>query len=224
MSISGPAQYFYTDSESQYPEGPHFEPWFFVTVCGIVGALVAIIASCAFVYLKHAKYRSLYVAIIMMNAIMSAPNSILFSRLNVKWGISDYWFVTLDTAFQTGIQAMFYSPGLLLLSRVSPDQLESSMFAILAANTNLASTITGPISGFISQQFGITPDGSYNESHKFENMWKANILMSLIKLIPLAFVWLLPNIKLSEPLDNVRIDVSRDSPLNRLFALRRNRR
>jgi hypothetical protein len=224
LSISGPAQYFYTDTVAQYPEGPHLEPWFFVTVCGIVGSVVAIIASCIYALFKQAKYRFVYIAIILLNATLSAPNSFLFSRLNLKWGIPDHWFVATDTAFQTAVQALFYAPALLLLSRVSPDQMESSMFAILAANSNLASTISGPISGFICQLFGITPDGSANESSKFENMWKANILMSCIKLTPLAFVWLLPNISMCESLDNVRSAVTRNSPINRFFAYRMSRR
>lgn len=225
LSIAGSAQYFYTDSEIQYPEGPHFEPMFFITVCGVVGAVVAIFAMIVFALFKNAKYRLVYLCLITLNAILSAPNSILFSRLNRIWGISDHVFVATDTALQTAIQTLFFAPAMLLLSRVCPDQLESSMYAILASNTNFAATISGPIGGFICESFGITPDGSLNESVKFENMWKANLLMAGLKLTPLAFLWLLPNCRMSDSLDSIRSTVSDKSPIKRLlFAYRANRR
>jgi hypothetical protein len=217
VSISGPAHYFYTDSESQYPEGPHFGPYFFVTICGLVGAVTAIIATCLFAFFKGAKYRAVYMVLILLNGLLSAPNSLLFSRLNRVWGISDYVFVGTDTATQTAIAALFFAPGLLMLSRICPDQLESSMFAILAANTNFAITASGPISGFICDSFGITPDGSRNESQKFENMWIANILMVGLKLIPLLFIWMLPNISMTEPFDDVRESVTLGSPFSRFM-------
>ena len=218
MSISGPAQYFYTDTVAQYPEGPHFTPYFYVTVCGIVGAVMAIFAMFIYAFFKTVRYRSVYIVLILLNAVLSAPNSILFSRINKTWGLSDHLFVGADTAIQTAIGALFFAPGLLLLARVCPDQVESSMFAILAANTNLAMTANGPISGYICESLGITPNGSLMETEKFKNMWIANLIMVGLKLVPLAFVFLLPKIKMTESLTGVRESVTTGSPYARLVA------
>merc|ERR1719329_586644 len=38
LSTSGAAFYFYTDNETQYPEGPHFSEFFYNSVMGTVGA------------------------------------------------------------------------------------------------------------------------------------------------------------------------------------------
>ena len=192
MSLAGPAHYFYTDTEVQYPEGPHFEPWFYVTICGIVGAIGSLIGCYIFSFFKSAKYISIFSWIFVIAAIVGSVNSVLFSRLNTVWGISDYAFVGSDTAIASAVTMLSFMPGFLLLSRVCPDKIESTTFAILASNTNFAISIAAPIAALIASGFGITPNGSNNESHTFENLWIANLVISGIRLMPLGFLWLLP--------------------------------
>ena len=192
MSLAGPAHYFYTDSPAQYPEGPHFEPWFYVTVCGIVGALGSTVGCWVFSLFKNAKYISVFFWVILIGSIVGSINSVLFSRLNIRLGISDYAFVGSDTALASAITMLTFMPGFLLLSRVCPDKIESTTFAILASNTNFALSMASPISALISSAFGITPNGTVNESAKFDNLWIANLIMAGIRLVPLGFLWLLP--------------------------------
>ena len=221
MSLSGPAHYFYTDGWAQFPAGPHFEPWFFVTVCGVVGAVVTIAALSIYtVYFKTAKYKPIFFILCTCNALLSAPNSVLFSRLNIDWGISDYWFVASDTALQTAVAGLLFVPGFLLLSRVCPDQLESSMFAMMAATANFAQTANGLISAFICDSMDITPDGSPDETEKFTNMWIANLIMAALKLAPLIFLWLLPDARMTDNMDSVRANVLSESPWRRFLNAR----
>jgi hypothetical protein len=199
LAITGPAHYFYTDPPESYPEGPHFPPWFLVTVCGIIGALGCIIGSIIFGRSKLKSYTIVYFCIFIINAIISTPNSILFSRLNLNWGVSDYIFVATDTAIQSAMNMLLFMPGFLLLSRICPERTEASTFAILASNTNFATNIALPISAFIcSNFFGITPDGSVGESKKFQNMWIANLVFCAIKLSPITMIWLLPKIRMTD--------------------------
>ena len=192
MSLAGPSHYFYTDTVDQYPEGPHFEPWFYVTVCGIVGAIGSLIGCWLFSFFKSARYITMFAWVFVIGAVVGSINSILFSRLNRSWGVSDYAFVGSDTAIASAMTMVSFMPGFLLLSRVCPDKVESTMFAILASNTNFAVSIAAPISALLCSWFGITPNGSVNESEKFQNLWIANLVVSAIRLVPLGFLWLLP--------------------------------
>ena len=216
LSMGGVSHYFYTDSKYSYPEGPHFEPWFYLTVCGLVGSAACVLALVIYSKFRSAKYTNIYIVLILMNAVISLPNSVLYSRLNVEWGISDHVFVGSDTALQTAMAALLFAPGFLLLSRACPDKLESSMFAILASNTNLAASIAGPVSAYISTLFGITPDGSPYETAKFSNMWIVNVLMAAVKLLPLLFLFLIPRVRMTDSLPGVREAVIRDSPFNKV--------
>jgi len=218
LSMGGVSHYFYTDDEKAYPEGPHFEPWFFVTVCGLVGSAACVLALVIYSKFRSAKYHIVFIVLIVLNAILSLPNSILFSRLNVNLGIPDKVFVGSDTALQTAMASLLFAPGFLLLSRACPETLESSMFAILASNTNLAASIAGPVSAYACTLFGITPDGSLNESEKFDNMWILNLLMAGIKLVPLLFLFLLPNVGMTDSLPGVRDAVTRNSPYSILVT------
>ena len=218
LSMAGPSHYFYTDNAEQYPAGPHFEPWFFVTVCGLVGAVTCIVALMIYAKFKTARYRVIYAVFVVINAAITLPNSILFSRKNIEWGISDYVFVGSDTALQTAISVLYFTPGFLLLSRICPDQLESSMFAILASNTNFAMTIAGPISGYMSVLFGITPSGAVDESAKFEKMWIGNLVVAAVKLVPLAFIFLIPNLRMTDRIEGVKECVTANSPYKKLMS------
>ena len=199
LSIGGAAHYFYTDSPSVYPEGPNFDPWFFVTICGIVGAIGCMCGSLIFACFQTAKYTHIYTVLIVLNTILSLPNCVLFSRLNIEWGISDYWFVASDTALQSAMNVLYFIPGYLLLSRICPNRLESTMFAILASNTNLAQTIAFPISAYICEAFSVVPCGDPTiDPPAFANLWKANLVIATLKLVPLLFIPLLPKCRMTE--------------------------
>lgn len=217
VSIAGPAHYFYTDKADQFPGGPNLEPWFFVTVCGFAGAIAALVALGLYSKFSKSRYRIVYLVLIVLNGLLSAPNSIVFARLNRQWGISDYVFVGVDTALASAMAALLFTPGLLLLSRVCPDKLESSMFAILSSNMNLATTVSVPLSGLVCMLFGITPDGSVNEASKFGNLWIVNLVMVGIKLLPLSCIFLLPNLRMVDQVDGVRESVTEDSPIRLLW-------
>ena len=215
LSIGGPAHYFYTDTADKYPEGPHFDPWFLVTVCGFVGAIAGIAATLLFSLFKRATFRTVYVIFIILNALLTIPNSLVFARINVKWGISDYVFVGSDTALQAVTGMLYFMPGFLLLSRICPNKIESTMFAILASNTNLAQTITYPISGYLCEAFGIAPNGGPFESAQFANLWIANLVISGVKLVPLLFITLLPICRMTDAVVDGDASVTNNSPLRR---------
>lgn len=200
LSVRGPAHYFYTDDVSQYPEGPHFSPWFYVSVCGIVGAVSGVLGALLFGMFKHIKYRTMYMVAILANVIISLPNSIIFARLNIQWGISDYVFVGSDTALNAAMTTMYFMPGMLLLTRICPDKIESSMFAILTSNLNFAQTTGSALCAFICSIMEIQPEGGLNESAQFDNMWIANLVLCGIKILPICLVFLIPNIRMTTEL------------------------
>merc|ERR1719439_83550 len=43
FTVSGAAFYFFTDTPEQYPEGPHFSPFFYNTVLGVVQCIFSLI-------------------------------------------------------------------------------------------------------------------------------------------------------------------------------------
>jgi hypothetical protein len=196
LSIGGPAHYFYTDTAEQYPEGPHFEPWFLVTVCGIIASVSAVFALLIFSKFKASFYKSVFMSLIAANVVSSCFSSIIYSRVDL--GVPDELLVVIDSVVQSVNSVLSSIPVVLLLSRLCTDRLESSSFAILASTTNLSQTLVGLISGYFCYKFGIEPSGRLNESEEFRNLWICNFIMSGIKLLPLLAVPLLPAVRMMD--------------------------
>merc|ERR1719387_2989519 len=85
------------------------------------------------------------------------------------------------------------------MSQLCPRGLEATMYALLAGCHNLGSPIGQYFGAFMLTQLGIAPNGSPNESHQFENLWKASLISStlpMVAIFPIPF--LIPNVKQNE--------------------------
>ena len=93
LSISGPAFYFLTDDEEQFPGGPHFSPFFYNSCLGCVGSIMTLVGL--YTYNRFSTKISYRTVIIFSNIAFSSlhlADMVLFSRLNVKLGIPDAFF------------------------------------------------------------------------------------------------------------------------------------
>lgn len=201
LSVSGPAHYFFTDSKTQYPDGPHFEPWFWLSICGFSGAIAGLLALLGLSRKAgECNYRFLFTVLLILGAAVSSSESLIFARITARWGIPDHAFVVVGTILSGAVGAMLSLPTSLLLSRLCPYE-ESMMFSILSSAVNLAQLLGGPVSALLCVAFKVTPDGGpYDESSKFENLWICNLVTSVLKVVPLVFIFMVPNITLKDPL------------------------
>merc|ERR1719478_344357 len=68
-SVGGAAYFFYTDTAEQYPEGPHFTPFFYNSVLGTVGGLLSLFGIYTYQrYFSNWSYRWL---LVMTNVVVS---------------------------------------------------------------------------------------------------------------------------------------------------------
>lgn len=202
LSVSGPAHYFFTDSKTQYPDGPHFEPWFWLSICGLSGAVAGMLSSLLVLSRKAREfnYRFLFTMLLILGAAISSSDSLIFSRVTARWGIPDHAFVVVGTILSGAVGPFLGMPTSLLLSRLCPYE-ESMMFSILSSAANLAQLSGGPVSALLCVAFKLTPDGGpYDESSKFDNLWICNLVTSVLKVVPLAFIFMVPDITLIDPL------------------------
>merc|ERR1719271_466861 len=94
LSTSGAAFYFYTDTPEQYPEGPHFSPFFFNSVLGVVSAIVSLFGIYSYQrFMTSWKYRHLLIATNLMYSVISLPDLLMFSRYNLVLCIPDHLFM-----------------------------------------------------------------------------------------------------------------------------------
>lgn len=194
VSTETPAFFFYTDNAEQYPEGPHFSTYFFVTVRGLVGALCGLIGVMSYhTLMKNWTYRKVFFVTNILLSFVSLLDVVFYLRWNVGW-IPDYVFVLGAETVQVIIATWTYIPAMIITSQICPKGIEATMFAILASSSNLGNTFSQYQGAFVLNMLNVTPDGSINESVKFANLWKASLISTILPCIPLIFIcYLIPN-------------------------------
>jgi hypothetical protein len=62
------------------------------------------------------------------------------------------------------------------------------MYALLAGSHNVGGLFSNFIGAALLSQLGVTPSGSIGESNKFDNLWKAALIGSILPTISIALI------------------------------------
>jgi hypothetical protein len=208
LSVSGATFYFYTDTVEQFPEGPHFTPFFFNSVIGALSSIFSLLGI--FLYQRYTstwKYRHIF---LVMNALFSLAcltDILMFTRANVKIGIPDHIMIIGGTIFENVFNTMLWMPQVVILSFMCPKGMEATMYALLAGSHNLGSTISSNCGAFLLRKLSCTPSGLVGESAAFENLWVAAVIATVLPMITIsALFWLLPDARQNENIPGVPED------------------
>jgi hypothetical protein len=192
VSLDAAVFFFYTDDASQYPEGPHFSVFFYVTVMGVVACVVAIVGTLAYdAFMTQWSYRQIYLCTNLAFVVFSLTNVIFYLRWNVAWGIPDAVFVLGAETLQIVTAIWSSLPAGAIMLSLCPPGLEATMYALLAGSSNLGGALAQYQGVFLLEMLNITPSGAANETRAFENLWVASLINSLLPLFPLILIPLL---------------------------------
>jgi len=214
-STAGAGFYFYTDTEEQYPEGPHFSEFFYTSVIGTVGACLSLAGIMTYQrYLSKWKYRELIVMTNLVTAFFSLCDLMMYTRLNVKLGIPDHMFVLSSTVLGSVVNQWMWMPQVVIMAYLCPRGMEATMYALLAGCHNLGNTIGSACGALMLQYLGCRPDGSPGESAQFQNLWVAGLVATLLPTITTVLtVHLLPDAHQDEKIlsDDAAMDATSGS-------------
>jgi len=221
LSTRGASFYFQTDTSSQFPEGPHFSPFFYNSVIGTVGALMSLAGIVTFQrYMTHFQYRKLLLVTNIALCLLNMLDAILYSRLNRRLGIPDHAFVLGTGALQNVMNQWQWMPQVIILSYFCPKGMEATMYALLAGCHNLGNTISSSWGALLLETLEINPNGSTGESDQFTNLWKASLLASVLPLISVvALFHFIPDVKQGDRIVDPNASATRDSMWRRYWNL-----
>lgn len=100
-------------------------------------------------------------------------------------GIPDDVFLVTDSTTSVVISQAAVMPLFALAALLCPAKVEGTIFALFTATMNFGSLFGSESGALLTWAFGV-------DAHNFEYMWQLVLLVSLMQLIPLAFLWLLP--------------------------------
>jgi len=200
LSTGGATFYFYTDTPEQYPEGPHFQPFFFNTVMGISGALCTLFGIyCYQRYMQSWRYRHLLLVSNLAFSALCMVDLLMFTRMNVRMGIPDHVFILGSSVLESVIAQWMWMPQVVILSYLCPKGMEATMYALLAGCANLGNSIASNIGALLLQALDCRPSGAVGESAQFENLWIASAVSTILPLGTIFLIfWLVPDARQNE--------------------------
>jgi hypothetical protein len=110
---------------------------------------------------------------------------VLVTRLNLRVGMPDYLFAVIDNSVSQLIGQLKWLPLLVLSSKLCPVGIEGTFFALLMSIQNLGLLMSAWWGGLLLHALGVTRT-------EFGNLWVAVLARNAMRLLPLAFLFLVP--------------------------------
>ena len=202
VSFGGAMTYWFTVDEKCNPGGPHFDYVYFTVYTSIVGQCSGIIGIWLFnIFFSKGSLRKAFWISSMISSLGSFFDYASVKRWNVDYlSIPDKAFYMFgDAVLESIVGMMAYMPSVVLIAKMCPKNLETTMFAILASFANLGGSLSGSFGTFAMDYAGIKTDltsGSCNWDNLPNLILVCGICMPLLA-IPLTFIFV-PNILMTD--------------------------
>lgn len=208
IDFSAAVFFFYTDDASQFPEGPHFSVYFYVTVMGIIGVVFMIVGIFTYALLMHEwRYRKVFFVTNSLYIVMSITNILFFARVNRWMGWPDGVFVLGSEVLQVVTAQWSQMPLSTMMLQLCPPELESTMYALLAGSSNLGLGLAAYQGAYVMETLGVRPTGAANESVQFDKLWVVALVDTLVHVVPLFFIpFLIPDAGQTDKLTQQTVD------------------
>ncbi|KAF8392987.1 hypothetical protein HHK36_021228 [Tetracentron sinense] len=189
LSIHDGMFYWYTDSKA----GPAFseEDIGFIFSIGSVGSLVGVLLYQNF--LKDYPFRNLLFWTQLLFGVSGMLDLMMVLRLNLKFGIPDYFFVVIDSGVSQMIGRLKWMPLLVLSSKLCPSGIEGTFFALLMSIDNFGILSSTWIGGLLLHILKVTRT-------QFDNLWLAILIRNILRVVPLCLLYLVPR---SDPTSSI---------------------
>eukprot|EP00929_Paragymnodinium_shiwhaense_P110006 TRINITY_DN7668_c0_g1_i1.p1 TRINITY_DN7668_c0_g1~~TRINITY_DN7668_c0_g1_i1.p1 ORF type:complete len:567 (+),score=90.85 TRINITY_DN7668_c0_g1_i1:105-1805(+) len=189
VHINAALFYFYTDAPEAFPEGPHFSPFFYVTILttvAIAGRMLGFMTAKDL--FKGWHYSKVLYCTMPLVACIQLSMVPLLLRWNLAIGIPDKVWILTCTFFDMVARGWRHFPFSVILLQATPRGLEASTLALNTGAANFGITLSTFFGGFILHCFGVTPAGHLGESSNFVGIWRAQVLVALLPLLTLPLM------------------------------------
>lgn len=135
--------------------------------------------------LKDHPFRDLCFWTQLLFGLSGMLDLILVLRLNLKFGISDYFFIVIDECVYQMIGRLKWMPLLVLSSKLCPSGIEGTFFALLMSIDNVGLLSASWGGGFLLHILKVTRTN-------FDNLWLVILIRNLLRISPLCLLYLIP--------------------------------
>jgi len=186
-----------TSALTGYPvcvDCPHFSYTYYITGLGICDAVFVSLGSWMFNdWMPNWTYRRCICITMVLWVAAGLLDVVQFHRLNVRYGIPDEHFMVFKRAVQGTAGMLNFLPTTILVSKLCPEGIESTVFALLTGFSNFGLTVGSFVGAFALQGIGMANIGA-GDVDDFSNAWQASMINALSPVVALVFVpFLIPD-------------------------------
>eukprot|EP00929_Paragymnodinium_shiwhaense_P033364 TRINITY_DN18328_c0_g2_i2.p1 TRINITY_DN18328_c0_g2~~TRINITY_DN18328_c0_g2_i2.p1 ORF type:complete len:644 (+),score=110.22 TRINITY_DN18328_c0_g2_i2:60-1934(+) len=178
---------------TKYEDGPKFSPTLlgWTDLFGYIGLFIGIVAYNK--YCRRSSYRKIFAFAQLGMAAANLFDVALVFRWNRLVGIPDWVMLMGDESMNNAVQRFVKMPMFVLASKVCPDNVEATLFALLMSLSNFGNGI-GDLLGVAVLEFSGTVNGNY------DNFGWVTLSKSFFRLLPLLIIPVfIPNLTQSDP-------------------------
>jgi hypothetical protein len=135
--------------------------------------------------LKDHPFRNLCFWTQLLFGLSGMLDLILVFRLNLKFGISDYFFIVIDESVYQMIGRLKWMPLLVLSSKLCPSGIEGTFFALLMSIDNVGLLSASWGGGGLLHILKVTRTN-------FDNLWLVILIRNILRISPLCLLYLIP--------------------------------
>ncbi|XP_059456349.1 probable folate-biopterin transporter 3 [Corylus avellana] len=181
MNINEGMFYWYTDAKG----GPSFSQEVIGSTyaVGAAGSLLGVLIYQNF--LKNHPFHDILFWSQFLFGASGLLDLVLVLRLNLKFGVPDFFFAVIDAAVTHMIGRIKWMPLLVLSTKLCPPGIEGTFFALLMSIDHVGMLSSSWAGGLFLHILKVTRT-------QFENLWIAILVRSLLRLVPLGFLYLIP--------------------------------
>lgn len=151
-----------------------------------IGSVGSLLGALLYQYvLKDHQFRDLLFWTQLIFSLSGMLDFLLVLRLNLKFGLPDYFFIVIDEGVHQLVNRLKWMPLLVLSSKLCPRGIEGTFFALLMSIDNVGLLSASWGGGFLLHILKVTRT-------KFDNLWLAILIRNLLRLTPLFMLFLVP--------------------------------
>jgi hypothetical protein len=162
---------------------------FTVSMLTLIGFITLLTGTMAYErFLKNYEVRRLLQWNLLIGTLGSFIQLIFAMRLNLQLGISDLVFVIVSSVITDTLSTAFSQlPVLVLFAKITPKNIEATVFALFTGVLNLSAIVISPNMGILINDLfvGVRLDS-------LSDYYKLVFIQLFLSLVPLALMHLIP--------------------------------
>jgi folate/biopterin transporter len=174
--------YFYS---SKPPLGLGFTAEFLGTI-NVVGSVFNLAGVVFFqAFLKKVAFRPILIWGTVVSTALGLSNLILVFHWNRAYGIPDWFFCLGESAIQSVVGWVATMPIIVMASRLCPDGMEGTMYALIMSVNNLGGIVGSQVGAVLCTYLGVS-------ATNLDNFWLLVFISNASSILPLLLIGWVP--------------------------------